>query len=87
MQSEQTPVQDVQKKFESFFQVYKMLNQMLMDLPIHPVLVDKIRFEFDTGYLWVKEAISANQAKVEQEANEPAKPVEGELIQAQEEIH
>lgn len=51
------PPNEIQKKFDVFFQTYQILGTLLNDLPINPFLKDKITHSFDTGFLWIKESL------------------------------
>lgn len=48
-----------QMLFEQFQIQYTSICNMVKKLPIHPKMADIILLEFDTGYLWLKEAFIA----------------------------
>lgn len=92
MQSNQNPnaVQDIEKKFNRFFTVYKALGELLNDLPIHPSLIDKVRFDIDSAFLWIKEgmqmAIQNAQAQTSQTQSEVKIPDVEDAPKSQEEV-
>ena len=88
MQSNQNPnpTQEMQKKFEQFVKIYQILGELLNGLPIHPGLIDKIRFEIDSGFLWVKEAMQIAIQNSQTQAQPEVKIIGVEDAPKQEEI-
>lgn len=65
----------IQKQFDNFFTFYVDMGKILNDLPIHPSILDRIRYEMDTGFLWVKEALNAAIATYDTSKKEKHKKV------------
>lgn len=72
MQSPQEKTKEINEKFETFFNIYQTLCKIINELPIHPALLDKIRYEFDTAYLWTKEGIQSVIIQIQNEINSDA---------------
>jgi hypothetical protein len=60
MQSNQNQPEeeDINVRFDRFFQIYKLLGKMVESLPIDAKIKSAVHYHFDTGFLWMKEALS-----------------------------
>lgn len=57
--SQPEPSQGIVTNFDTFCKMYQALGNMIQSFPINQKYKEYIIKDFDNGYLWMKEAVSA----------------------------
>lgn len=66
MSDVQAQTKEMNEKFDMFFKLYAALMSALNKLPIAPALLDKVRYDMDSGFLWIKECLAMTQIQIQQ---------------------